>query len=40
MGAVLSALRGAGVTVSSDVTSGLTIAPLDVRVVDPSSALD
>ena len=38
-GAVLQALRRAGMTVSADVTSALTVAPLDVRVVDPPEDL-
>jgi small-conductance mechanosensitive channel len=39
MGAALTALRGAGITISSDVSNALTVAPLDVRVVDPSTDL-
>lgn len=39
MAAVLSALQGAGIAVSADVSNALTVAPLDVHVVDPSTDL-
>jgi len=39
MEAVLAALREAGMTLSSDVSNALTVAPVDVRLVDPSPDL-